>query len=467
MAHENSLAAKNRLQEIEGEIKTTQEQINRLSSQWGSEKVELSKVKDLQEKIKKLENDVDRSEGLFRKGTMELKEYHAHKLRVEEVEIPALEADIQRLQSGAQSNEARMLSLEVGPNEIAQVIEEKTGIPVQKMLQSESERLLHMEDHLHKRVIGQSEAVRAVSKAIRRSRAGFGDPNRPVGSFLFLGPSGTGKTELAKALTEYLFNTEKALIRFDMSEYKEAHTVSKLIGSPAGYVGYEDGGQLTEAVRRNPYSVILFDEVEKAHPQVFDTLLQVMDEGHLTDSHGHRVNFKNTVIVMTSNLGSEFIADPKLSDQKRETAIQTMVKTQFRPEFLNRLNGVITFESLTSKEITQVAGLQANVISERLKALGIQIEFSETALNHLAQKSNAGVKQAGVRHLKTFLETEVLDPLTDKKLAGEIREGSVVRVTVENSRLNFAVSQAMPAQETAVAAAARVSRCAAALSGSL
>jgi ATP-dependent Clp protease ATP-binding subunit ClpB len=325
---------------------------------------------------------------------------------------------------------------QVGAEEIAEVVSRATGIPVSKMMQGEREKLIHMEDVLHRRVVGQDEAVRLVSDAIRRSRSGLSDPNRPYGSFLFLGPTGVGKTELCKALAAFLFDAEDHLIRIDMSEYMEKHSVARLIGAPPGYVGYEEGGQLTEQVRRKPYSVILFDEVEKAHPDVFNALLQVLDEGRLTDSQGRTVDFRNTVLVMTSNLGSQMIQSMAGSDyQVVKLAVMGEVKSQFRPEFVNRIDEIVVFHGLAEEHIRQIARIQLDVLKARLAKMDYGLEVSEAALAEIAKVGFDAVY--GARPLKRAIQSEIENPLAKAILEGRFAPKEAIQVDWRGGHMTF------------------------------
>jgi len=342
--------------------------------------------------------------------------------------IPELEKQLKAAESQAESNDKpKLLRTQVGVEEIAEVVARSTGIPVSKMLTGEREKLLHMEDRLHRRVIGQDEAVRLVSDAIRRSRSGLSDPKRPYGSFLFLGPTGVGKTELSKALAEFLFDSEDHLIRIDMSEYMEKHSVARLLGAPPGYVGYEEGGQLTEMVRRKPYSVILLDEVEKAHPEVFNVLLQVLDDGRMTDGQGRVVNFKNTVIIMTSNLGSQMIQQMQGQDyQVVKLAVMGEVKTHFRPEFINRIDEIVVFHGLDEKNIAGIARVQLKQLEQRMAAMDMALEVTDAALNELAKAGFDPVY--GARPLKRAVQKYLQDPLADAILRGDVKDGQTVKV---------------------------------------
>jgi len=334
----------------------------------------------------------------------------------------------------------------VDENEIAEVLSNWTGVPVYKMTEKETERLMHMEDSLHKRVIGQDEAVITVSKAIRRSRSGLKDPKRPIGSFIFLGPSGVGKTELAKTIAEFLFGKEESLIQVDMSEYMEKHSVSKLVGSPPGYVGYDEGGQLTEAIRRKPYSVILLDEIEKAHPDVFNILLQIFEDGHLTDSQGRRVDFKNTVIIMTSNLGAKEIQknnpfgfqkndNEEISYNEIKSKVLSELKNTFKPEFLNRLDEIIVFHKLKKEEVCKIIDLMIARIQNQLENQGINLELSDSAKDLLIEKGFDPVM--GARPMRRAIQTLIEDPISEKIILGEIKPGSSIRVNAEEDILKF------------------------------
>ena len=352
-------------------------------------------------------------------------------------------ADIQRQLHEMQGASA-MIKEEVDSEDIADVVSRWTGIPVSKMLQSEREKLLHLEDELHKRVVGQDEAIRAIADAVRRSRAGLQDPKRPIGSFIFLGTTGVGKTELAKALAEYLFDDENMMTRIDMSEYQEKFSATRLVGAPPGYVGYDEGGQLTEAIRRKPYSVVLFDEIEKAHPDVFNVLLQVLDDGRLTDNKGRTVNFKNTIIIMTSNMGSSLIRDnfEKLTDENRERVVAEtksevldLLKKTIRPEFLNRIDEIIMFTPLTEQEIRQIVGLQLKGIERMAAANGIALQFSDAAVAYLAEKGYD--PQFGARPVKRAIQELVLNELSKQILSGKIDRGHAVKVDFRNGQLTF------------------------------
>jgi ATP-dependent Clp protease ATP-binding subunit ClpB len=326
-----------------------------------------------------------------------------------------------------------MLKEEVTEEDVAEVVSKWTGIPVSRLMEGEMQKLVHLEEHLHQRVVGQEEAVRAVANAIRRSRAGLQDPNRPIGSFLFLGPTGVGKTELARALAEYLFDDERAVVRIDMSEYQERHAVSRLLGAPPGYVGYEEGGQLTEAVRRRPYSVVLLDEMEKAHADVFNVLLQLLDDGRLTDGQGRTVDFRNAIVIMTSNLGSAVFLDEGLTAEKRREEILEDVRGFFRPEFINRVDEIVVFEPLTREDLRAIVDLQVAHLVDRLAERKLTLRLSDEARDFLA---NAGYDPSyGARPLKRLIQRELQDPLALRLLSGEIHEGDTLEVDVADGAL--------------------------------
>jgi ATP-dependent Clp protease ATP-binding subunit ClpB len=326
-----------------------------------------------------------------------------------------------------------MVKEEVGPDDIADVVGSWTGIPAGRLLEGETQKLLRMEEELGRRLIGQQEAVQAVSDAVRRTRAGIADPDRPTGSFLFLGPTGVGKTELAKALADFLFDDERAMVRIDMSEYGEKHSVARLVGAPPGYVGYEEGGQLTEAVRRRPYSVVLLDEVEKAHPEVFDVLLQVLDDGRLTDGQGRTVDFRNTILILTSNLGSQFLIDPTLTDAEKKDSVLETVRVSFKPEFLNRLDDIVVFAALEKAELRRIARLQTDRLAARLRDRRIALDITDDALDWLADEGNDPAY--GARPLRRLVQTAIGDQLAREILSGEVHDGDTVRVDRAGDRL--------------------------------
>ncbi|MDU1223896.1 ATP-dependent chaperone ClpB [Varibaculum cambriense] len=412
---------KARLEDLRAEIAKEQQVLDDLNVRWESEKASRNKVGDLRAQLDKLNTQLERA---MRSGDWESAG------RLQNGEIPQIQAAIAAAEKQEQESDGSdaMVVEKVGPTEVAEVVESWTGIPTGKMLQTETDKLLHMETEIGKRLIGQEEAVQAVADAVRRSRAGVSDPNRPTGSFLFLGPTGVGKTELAKSLAAFLFDDPAAMVRIDMSEYGEKHSVSRLIGAPPGYVGYEEGGQLTEAVRRRPYSVILLDEVEKAHPEIFHVLLQVLDDGRLTDGQGRVVDFRNTILVLTSNLGSQYLTEKDLGEDEKERLVNEAVKANFRPEFLNRLDEILIFKPLSRAQLAKIVDLQLAQVMERLASRRLQLEVSEDAKNWLA---NRGYDPAfGARPLRRLIQTEIGDQLAQGLLAGKWEDGSVIKVTV-------------------------------------
>jgi ATP-dependent Clp protease ATP-binding subunit ClpB len=427
---EKDEASKKRMQLIEDEIKKLEREYTDLEEIWKSEKGAAHGTAQVKEEIDRIRAEIAK---LQREGKLD---------KVAELQygkLPQLEAKLKEATALAESPDKpknRLLRTQVGAEEIAEVVSRATGIPVSKMMQGEREKLLHMEEKIHDRVVGQDEAVRLVSDAIRRSRSGLGDPNRPYGSFLFLGPTGVGKTELCKALATFLFDSEEHLIRIDMSEYMEKHSVSKLIGAPPGYVGYEEGGGLTEAVRRKPYSVILLDEVEKAHPDVFNVLLQVLDDGRMTDGQGRTVDFKNTVIVMTSNLGSQMIQQMSGDDyQVVKLAVMGEVKTYFRPEFINRIDEVVVFHSLDEKNIKSIARIQLEYLEKRLGAMEMKFAITDAALSEIA---NAGFDPVyGARPLKRAIQAQLENPLSRLILEGKYAPKDTVKVDCVSGVMRF------------------------------
>ncbi|HXY47645.1 MAG TPA: ATP-dependent chaperone ClpB [Thermoplasmata archaeon] len=424
LQREKDAASKERLRTLEKELSGLKERETTLLARWKKEKEQLEHLRSLRSELDRAKADEEKAE---RSGDLEA----AARLRYGTV--PDLQKQIESLSKSAERrSEDSLLREEVGEEDVARVISKWSGIPVSRMLEGETQRLLHMEEALRQRVVGQDEAIAAVAKAVRRSRSGLGDPNRPIGSFLFIGPTGVGKTELAKALAEFLFHSDRALVRIDMSEYMEKHTVARLIGAPPGYVGYEEGGQLTEAVRTRPYTVILFDEVEKAHADVVNVLLQLMDDGRLTDGQGRTVDFRNTIVIMTSNLGSDLIQNAT-SDEERRKVLEPVLHSSFRPEFLNRLDEIVVFHALTEKEIGAIVDLQLAGVETRLRERRIRLKASEAAKELLA---HAGFDpQYGARPLKRAIQRLVVDPLTSQILSGEIRDGSEVRIDVRDGGL--------------------------------
>lgn len=423
---ESDDSSKERVDAIEKEIKTLSAQNQQLREQWDFERGGIEKVKKLKSDIETTKNDIARAE---REGSLE----KAAELKYGK--LPELEKTLKTFESKMESSKKseRMLKEEVGPEEIAEVVSKWTGIPVSKMLESESQKLMNMEQVLSKRVVGQDHALELVADAIRRARAEISDPNRPIGTFIFLGPTGVGKTETVKALAEFLFDDEQAVVRIDMSEYMEKHSVSRLVGAPPGYVGYDEGGQLTEAIRRRPYSVILFDEIEKAHPDVFNILLQVLDEGRLTDGQGRTVDFKNTVLIMTSNLGSQSILDAKMTEEQKQQAVTQALRNHFRPEFLNRIDETIVFHSLGEKQIEGIVGVQLQAVAERLKAKRIQLDVDPSGKALIAKKGFDPIY--GARPLKRVIQSELLNPLSKEIISGQIKSGDTVRVQADGGRL--------------------------------
>ncbi len=409
-----------RLAALRAELAEKREQLSALTARWNNERGAIESVRELKEQLESLRGESERAE---RDGDLG----RAAELRYGR--IPALEKQLAEQTAVTAPDADVMLKEEVGPDDVADVVSAWTGIPAGRMLEGETAKLLRMEDELGRRVVGQAEAVRAVSDAVRRARSGIADENRPTGSFLFLGPTGVGKTELAKALAEFLFDDERAMVRIDMSEYSEKHSVARLVGAPPGYVGYDQGGQLTEAVRRRPYSVVLFDEVEKAHPDVFDTLLQVLDDGRLTDGQGRTVDFRSTILVLTSNLGSQVIADAALDDRGRRDAVMSIVQRHFKPEFLNRLDDVVVFHALSTEELTHIVDIQLDVLRRRLARRRLTLEVSDAGREWLAMNGFDPVY--GARPLRRLVQSAIGDQLAKELLSGDVREGDTVRVDLD------------------------------------
>ncbi|MEV4311684.1 ATP-dependent chaperone ClpB [Actinocrispum sp. NPDC049592] len=428
LAKEEDPASAQRLAALRAELAEKREALSALTARWQNEKGSIEKVRDLKEQLEQLRGESDRAE---RDGDLG----RAAELRYGR--IPALEKELETASESTRS-ESVMLKEEVGPDDVADVVSAWTGIPAGRLLEGETAKLLRMEDALARRVVGQAEAVRVVSDAVRRTRAGVADPDRPTGSFLFLGPTGVGKTELAKALAEFLFDDERAMIRIDMSEYAEKHSVARLVGAPPGYVGYDQGGQLTESVRRRPYSVVLLDEVEKAHPDVFDVLLQVLDDGRLTDGQGRTVDFRNTILVLTSNLGSQAIADATLTEQQRKDAVLSVVQRHFKPEFLNRLDDVVVFHQLATEELTSIVDIQVDRLSRRLAQRRLTLDVTPSARDWLALNGFDPVY--GARPLRRLVASAIGDQLAKKLLAGDIRDGDKVTVDVLDDSSGLQVS---------------------------
>ena len=420
-------ATQERLSKLRADLADREESLRALTARWEAEKAGHNRVGDLRVQLDSLRTQLELA---VREGRWE------EAGRLQNGEIPAVERQIAEAEAKAEEQDARnddepMIAEKVGPAEIAEVIEAWTGIPTGKLLQTETDKLLHMEDELGKRLIGQKDAVRAVSDAVRRSRAGLADPNRPTGSFLFLGPTGVGKTELAKALAEVRFDDERAMVRIDMSEYSEKHSVARLVGAPPGYVGYEQGGQLTEAVRRRPYSVVLLDEVEKADPEIFDILLQVLDDGRLTDGQGRTVDFRNTILILTSNLGSQFLADPDLTPEEKRESVMSVVSAAFRPEFLNRLDETVMFDALTRENLGEIVDLLVASLESRLRERRIGLTVTEPARGWLAR---VGYDPAfGARPLRRLIQREIGDRLAKLLLSGDVQDGQNVTVDINDS----------------------------------
>lgn len=414
--------SKKRMQDVEKELANLEEEAQNLAAMWSQEKQNLQQMTEIKDKLDKAKNEVQIAE---RNGQYE---------RAGELQygiIPKLSAELETLEKNTKRTEQQT----VQPEDIAKVVSKWTGIPTDKMLSSEREKLLHLEEYLQKRVIGQDEAVKAVANAVRRSRSGIANPNQPIGSFMFLGPTGVGKTELSKSLAEFLFNDENAMLRVDMSEYMEKHSVARLIGSPPGYVGYDEGGILTESVRRRPYQVILFDEVEKAHPDVFNILLQVLDDGRLTDSKGRTVDFKNTIIIMTSNLGAEYLINQDLSAEEQVDKVLATLKQAFRPEFINRIDDIVVFKRLTKENIRKIAALALQNIEYRLADRGIKLHFTSAAEDWIV--NNGYDEIYGARPLKRLLKRELENKLAYALLAGDISDNSTIKVDVGKDGLVF------------------------------
>ncbi|MFJ4185957.1 ATP-dependent chaperone ClpB [Kitasatospora sp. NPDC089509] len=425
---ESDPASVDRLARLRRDLADKNEQLSVLTARWEQEKKSLNRVGELKERLDDLHGALERAQ---RDGDFE----RASKLMY--AEIPAAETELTEAQERAadQDASASMVKEEVGPDDVADVVGSWTGIPAGRLLEGESAKLLRMEEELGQRLIGQAEAVQAVSDAVRRTRSGIADPDRPTGSFLFLGPTGVGKTELAKALADFLFDDERAMVRIDMSEYGEKHSVSRLVGAPPGYVGYEEGGQLTEAVRRRPYSVVLLDEVEKAHPEVFDVLLQVLDDGRLTDGQGRTVDFRNAILILTSNLGSQFLVDPTTPEDKKKQLVLDTVRAAFKPEFLNRLDDIVVFEPLGTTELSRIVDLQVARLGERLRERRLTLEVSAAARDWLAL---TGYDPAyGARPLRRLVQSAIGDQLARAILSGQVHDGDTVLVErdEENDRL--------------------------------
>jgi ATP-dependent Clp protease ATP-binding subunit ClpB len=425
---ETDEASKERLERLDKELANLKESSEGLRSRWQQEKAAIQKIREKKSQLEQVRMDIEKAERAADYGKAAELKYGT--LAALEREVREAEEQLAALQRGE-----KLLTEEVTPEDIAEVVAKWTGIPVTKLLEGEVSKLLRMEENLHARVVGQDEAVTAVANAVRRARAGMQDPNRPLGSFLFLGPTGVGKTLLAKALAEFLFDDEKAMVRIDMSEYMEKHTVARLIGAPPGYIGFEEGGQLTEAVRRRPFAVLLLDEIEKAHPDVFNVLLQVLDDGRLTDGHGRTVSFKNVVIIMTSNVGSTFIAELADQPDMMRKRVMDALRGQFRPEFLNRVDEIVIFKNLVTEQLMEIVEKETAILAKRLAERKITIELTANAKALIAKE---GFDPAyGARPLKRTIQKRILDPLAQKLLSGEFREGDTVVVDAQNGEIVF------------------------------
>ncbi len=422
-------ASKQRLEKLQEDLAEKQRRLDALNARWEKERSELNKIGELKTKLDALRIEAERAQ---RESNLELAS------RLLYGEIPQLEKQLVDAENQESDGTERMVGEQVSEDEIAAVVSAWTGIPTGKLLAGESEKLLTLEAQLGKRLIGQKQAVKAVSDAVRRSKAGISDPSRPTGSFMFLGPTGVGKTELAKSLAEFLFDDEKSMVRIDMSEYAEKHSVSRLVGAPPGYIGYEEGGQLTEAIRRRPYSVVLLDEVEKAHPEVFDILLQVLDDGRLTDGQGRTVDFRNVILIMTSNLGSQFLIDPELTESQKEEGVMAMVRASFKPEFLNRLDDIVLFDALSIDELGSIVDLNVDKLTERLEQRRLTLAVTPKARLWLAQKGYDPVY--GARPLRRLMQREIDDRLANLILAGEVADGASVVVDVATDDTGLTVT---------------------------
>ncbi len=429
---ESDLGSKERLGKLEKELADLKEDQSNLNAHWQTEKQAIEQIRNIREEIEQVNIEISQAErdyDLSKAAELKYGKYNELQRSLKEAEDKLSEV---------QTTGRSLLREEVSEEDIAEIIAKWTGIPVSKLVESERDKLLHLEDELHKRVVGQDEAVTAVAEAIQRSRAGLSDPNRPIASFIFLGPTGVGKTELAKALAAYLFDTEEAMVRIDMSEYMEKHAVSRLVGAPPGYVGYEEGGQLSEAIRRRPYAVILFDEIEKAHSDVFNILLQVLDDGRITDSQGRTIDFKNTVIIMTSNIGSQYILDVAGDDdqyQEMRLRVTEALRAHFRPEFLNRVDEMIIFHSLLKEQLRNIVKIQAIRLEKRLEERKMTLKLSDTALDFIVEVGYDPVY--GARPLKRAIQKELETPIAKRILQGVFQDGNIIFVDVENERLSF------------------------------
>ena len=423
---EKDPASKERLKKLEKELAELKEKSGALKAEWQKEKAIIDEQRKIKEQLDALRTELERAQ---RRGEL------SKASEIQYGKIPELERRLTELAEKTKNQKLSLLREEVTEEDIAKVVSAWTHIPVSRLQEGEREKLVKLEQHLHQRVVDQERAIKAVSNAVRRARAGLQDPNRPIGSFIFLGPTGVGKTELSRALAEFLFDDEHAMIRIDMSEYMEKHTVARLIGAPPGYVGYEEGGQLSEAVRRRPYSVILFDEIEKAHQDVFNVLLQVLDDGRITDGQGRTVDFKNAVIIMTSNIGSQYILEEEQSQEARERLVMDALRAHFRPEFLNRVDEIIIFDRLSEDDLKKIVEIQLRHLTKRLEQQKITLELSDSAKAFLAREGYDPVY--GARPLRRVIQKEILDPLSIDILEGKVREGQTVKVDMKDGKLVF------------------------------
>jgi len=423
---EKDPASKERLKKLEKELAELKEKSGALKAEWQKEKAVIDEQRKVKEELDRLRTELERAQ---RRGEL------GKASEIQYGKIPELDRKLAELTKKSAKSKKHLLREEVTEEDIAEVVSNWTGIPVSRLQEGEREKLLKLEQHLHQRVVDQERAIKAVSNAVRRARAGLQDPNRPIGSFIFLGPTGVGKTELSRALAEFLFDDEHAMIRVDMSEYMEKHTVARLIGAPPGYVGYEEGGQLSEAVRRRPYSVVLFDEIEKAHQDVFNVLLQVLDDGRITDGRGRTVDFKNTVIIMTSNIGSQYILEEEQTQDARERLVMDALRSHFRPEFLNRVDEIIIFDRLSEDDLKKIVEIQLRHLTRRLEQQKITLDLSDSAKAHLAREGYDPVY--GARPLRRVIQKEILDPLSINILEGKVREGQTVKIDAKNGALEF------------------------------
>jgi ATP-dependent Clp protease ATP-binding subunit ClpB len=426
---ESDPASKERIKKLEAVLADMNDELRMMKAHWQNEKVMIQDIRSIKERQEQLNKEAQLAE---REGNLaKVAEIRYGKITELQNRLEEANQKLSRLQA-----HSKMLKEEVDDEDVAEVVSRWTGIPVSKMLEGEREKLVQMEERIHRRVIGQNQAVEAVSNAVRRARSGLQDPNRPIGSFIFMGPTGVGKTELAKALAAFIFDSEQAMVRIDMSEFMEKHSVARLIGAPPGYVGYEEGGYLTEAVRRRPYSVVLFDEIEKAHPEIFNVLLQILDDGRMTDGQGRTVDFKNTIVIMTSNIGSQWIQETAgVNRDEMEKRVTEALRAHFKPEFLNRIDETIIFQNLTPEQIAEIVAIQIKKLSSRLAGRGITLGLSDAAISLIAQKGYDPVY--GARPLKRVIQQMIENPLSMEILKGEIAEGARLSAEVEENRIVF------------------------------